>query len=160
MQTIEYLKKEKEKKQKKKKKSTNVFHVGLLNTNMAFPQIFSNFFGVVVPGREANTNFVQVDETRFVTDIIAPQQISEIAFFLLPECPISEDCGVVLFYCVGDSWRYLGSLTQFNPSEIFPTGWPMNEDLLGVEMIQLGVSIERYDPFLLFVYLLLLLLLF
>uniref|UniRef100_A0A7S2V1Q5 Hikeshi-like domain-containing protein n=1 Tax=Fibrocapsa japonica TaxID=94617 RepID=A0A7S2V1Q5_9STRA len=109
--------------------------------------ITNDFFGLLVPGRPVQTAFRQILETKFVADILNPQEISDVCFFTLPNFVIPEGFSVILYYSPApfDNWSVLGALSTAKPSGVFRTGWATNESLRGASHLQLGVSIESVD---------------
>jgi hypothetical protein len=104
-------------------------------------------FGVVVPGRFPQTDFVTIDNTKCVTELHNPLGVNELTFFLLPNTPIPPGYGAVLYYSVPpfQNWEVLGCVFPDKPSGIFRTGWSTKEHMIGCPLVQLGVSIESYD---------------
>jgi hypothetical protein len=101
-------------------------------------------FGVVIPGRHIITDFKLVDNTKAVTLIQQPASIAELTFFLLPNTPIPDGYGAILYYSVPpfENWILLGAVYPSKPSGIFRTTWTTNEEVRNMPVAQLGVSIE------------------
>ena len=105
-------------------------------------------FGVIVPGRFPVTDFTPVSDTNCVCDIADPGSIPEITFYMQPSAlsMIPEGFGAVLYSSInGSDWELIGSIFAEKPSGTFRTGWTTNEDMIGVPVVQLGVSIEAID---------------
>lgn len=104
-------------------------------------------FGVVVPGRAVVIDWRPIDNAKFVTEIAAPAQVSDLTFFLLPNIVLPDGAGVVLYYSLPPftEWSVLGALTLEKPSGVFRTGWSTIEGITQMPVIQLGVSLESLD---------------
>ncbi|KAI8812357.1 hypothetical protein BJ742DRAFT_793870 [Cladochytrium replicatum] len=82
-------------------------------------------FGVVVAGRLVQTNFKQIDPTKYIFDLQDPQIINHIVVFLTGVEPFPPGYGATVhFYWPGtsSSWILLGVLTNDKPSAIFRLG--------------------------------------
>ena len=102
------------------------------------------YFGIVIPGRPVLTDFQALDNTKAATFIPSPTLVPELTFFLLPEAPIPQGYGAILYYSAPPytNWEIIGCVTLDKPSGNFRTGWTTKEELYGCEVLQLGVSIE------------------
>lgn len=81
-------------------------------------------FGVIVSGRLAQTDFVQVSETQFITTIPEADNIHHIVVFLTGIMPFPEGMGGQVFFSWPDpnappNWQPLGYITNMKPSAIF-----------------------------------------
>jgi len=58
-----------------------------------------------------------IDNAKFVTEVAAPAQISDLTFFLLPNIQLPVGAGVVLYYSLAPftEWSVLGALTLTKP---------------------------------------------
>jgi len=106
----------------------------------------SNIFGILAPGRPVQTEFFQTDPSKFMLIIQNPNEITDLVFFLLPNCPLPDGFGAVLYFSLdGTNWDLLGAVTPNKPSGVFRTGWPSNEQVTSSSTVQLGVSVEQLD---------------
>jgi hypothetical protein len=102
-----------------------------------------SLFGIVIPGRPLITEFHPISETKAVVPIIEPLTVTEITFFLLPSSPCPIGYGALLYFSINQqTWEILGDISLEKPSGVFRTGWPSNEQLIGVPVVYLGVSLE------------------
>ncbi len=74
-------------------------------------------FGVVCPGRPVIVEWQAIDNSKFVTEIVAPAQVTDLTFFLLPGISLPPGAGVVLYYALPPftDWSVLGALTLEKP---------------------------------------------
>jgi protein Hikeshi len=88
--------------------------------------------------------FRPIDESKCVTEVYAPTTVTDLTFFMFPTTPIPPGYGGVLYYSKPPytDWELLGCVSPEKPSGVFRTGWTTNEDMVGCEVVQLGVSIE------------------
>ncbi|OQR83460.1 hypothetical protein ACHHYP_14674 [Achlya hypogyna] len=104
-------------------------------------------FGMVIAGRPVVTDFAEISPTQYVVDVLYPQQVTDITFFLLPQSPVPPGYAAVLYFAVPhlQNWQLLGSVFAEKPSAIFRTSWPTHPDVANQPVLQLGVSIEPVD---------------
>jgi len=104
-------------------------------------------FGVVVPGRPLMSDFQAVNETKAVALLEHPTLVAELTFFLLPTTPVPPGYGAILYYAAPPftNWVLIGGVDPSKPSGIFRTGWPTNEELVGVGVVQLGIALEPLE---------------
>lgn len=79
-----------------------------------------------------------------MSELIAPTEVNEITFFMLPTTPIPAGYGAVLYYSVPPftSWMVIGAITPDKQSGTFRTGWTTSEAMRGCPIVHLGVSLE------------------
>eukprot|EP01071_Lankesteria_metandrocarpae_P012156 Lankesteria_metandrocarpae@DN5532_c0_g1_i1.p1 len=80
-------------------------------------------FGLVVPGREVEINFLQTEDLRWIVDVPQPGDIHELCLFL--QRPIGAPIGVYYSFPPFSAWEFLGVLTDARPSSFFSTGWSL-----------------------------------
>lgn len=80
-------------------------------------------FGIVVAGRLVQTDFKQVDSSRFVFDLANPEKINYFTVFLTGQQPFPENYGATVYYMGPQSgnitWKLLGYVSNDKPSAIF-----------------------------------------
>lgn len=113
-------------------------------------------FGVIVSGRLVQTNFQNIDNTKFVTIIPDADSINHIVVFLTGAQPFPDVLGGSVYFSWPDpnaapSWQLLGFITNLKPSAIFKISKlkPDPSNIVtpfGVQPIshvaQIGISIE------------------
>eukprot|EP00164_Ancoracysta_twista_P009585 GFYU01014232.1.p1 GENE.GFYU01014232.1~~GFYU01014232.1.p1 ORF type:complete len:179 (+),score=0.07 GFYU01014232.1:73-609(+) len=99
-------------------------------------------FACVVHGRPLLTNFQQMDQGRWVTQVTDIWSIHEVAFFLTGEQPLPEGFGVSLYlsFAPYTQWDFVGACSNLAPSAIVPLHKPALTDASAPA--QLGVSLE------------------
>lgn len=104
-------------------------------------------FGIVIPGRSLLTEFEAISETKYISFINDPINVSEITFFLIPSSPLPAGYGVILYYSLHpfQNWEIIGAIDPLKPSGTFRTGWPLKEEFRGATIVQLGIALETLD---------------
>lgn len=80
-------------------------------------------FGLIVAGRLVQTDFRQVNETKFVITIPDADNTNHIVVFMTGQIPFPEGMGGGVYFCwpnpAGPSWQLLGILSNEKPSAVF-----------------------------------------
>ena len=112
-------------------------------------------FGVIVSGRLVQTDFQNIDSSKFLTNIPDADSINHIVVFLTGAQPFPDGLGGSVYFSWPDpsaapSWQLLGFITNMKPSAIFKIS-KLKPDInsttpFGVQPIshvaQIGISIE------------------
>ena len=106
-------------------------------------------FGCIIPGRPLISDFIPIDNGKYMTEVPHPAGITDMTFFLFPTCNIiPPNYGAVIYFSTAPTfaqWELLGSLTLLKPSGTFRTGWSSREDILSSAVIRIGISIESIE---------------
>ncbi len=109
-------------------------------------------FGLIIPGKEVITNFIQADPsgTKYTLTVPFPSSpqnttnagesitsVSDVVFFLLPNITLPPNTGALIYWSAAanhettpsSSFELLGALTPTRTSSILRTGWSTNEPL-------------------------------
>jgi len=81
-------------------------------------------FGLIVSGRLVQTNFEQIGETRFVTNVTEADDINHVVVFLTGSQPFPNEMGGAVYFSWpspdgAPMWHYLGAISNSKPSAIF-----------------------------------------
>eukprot|EP00919_Chromeraceae_sp_WS-2016_P017662 GHVR01042004.1.p1 GENE.GHVR01042004.1~~GHVR01042004.1.p1 ORF type:complete len:177 (+),score=26.95 GHVR01042004.1:26-556(+) len=101
-------------------------------------------FGLVIPGRPfiAVTTEDAPGSNRWIVDVSAPGEISEISVFLT-QALVRGDIGVGIYFSFTcDSWEFLGVITNTRPSDIYSTGWSLRPDIYQLPATRIGFMVE------------------
>jgi hypothetical protein len=77
---------------------------------------------------------------KYMAEIPAPREVSELSVFLLPGIAFPPDKGVVIFYATPpfEQWTTLGTLYAARPSAVFRTGWSTNAEFATAVTVQVS----------------------
>ncbi|XP_077548920.1 protein OPI10 homolog [Haemaphysalis longicornis] len=114
-----------------------------------------SIFGAIVTGRMVQTDFQNVDQTKFLINIPDPDSINHIVVFLTGAQPFPDGFGGSVYFCwpspdaVGN-WQLLGFISNTKPSAIFRISKHKTESTQlhafsahGFSSVaQLGISVE------------------
>ncbi|KAG8185888.1 hypothetical protein JTE90_028889 [Oedothorax gibbosus] len=112
-------------------------------------------FAMIVAGRLVQTDFENIDTTKFMTNIVDADNINHIVVFLTGAQPFPDGLGGSVYFSWPDpsaapSWQLLGFISNAKPSAIFKISKlksdPTTTTPFGIQPIshvaQLGISIE------------------
>lgn len=106
-----------------------------------------SMFGVICAGREAQTDFQQVDSNKYGIQIQNGGSVNHIVVFLLPGATLDPTVAAsVYFQLPGTDFQLLGALSSNKPSAIFKlknTGSLVNDTLDPDEMVDEGATQEQ-----------------
>ncbi|XP_032676528.1 protein OPI10 homolog [Odontomachus brunneus] len=115
--------------------------------------------GILVAGRLVQTNFQQVGENQFLTNVPDADNINHIVVFLTGTVPFPDGMGGAVYFSWPDpsappNWQFLGYISNIKPSAIFKISTlkknhefeNSNLGIFGIGKIshvaQIGVSVE------------------
>lgn len=119
-----------------------------------------NAFGIIVAGRMVQTEFQQLDESKFLVTIPDAATINHIVVFLTGAQPFPDLIGGAVYFSWPDpsappTWQYLGFISNEKPSAIFKiaklkqdgiSNNPFSSSPFGIQVVphvaQIGISIE------------------
>ena len=107
-------------------------------------------FVLVVPGRHLVDELEVIDSTSCGIDVEYPQTISEVVLSLLPNSPVPEGYGAVLYYSIPpydenntlDNFQVLGAVTWEKPSGIFRTAFNTLENIGSLANVRFIINVE------------------
>lgn len=81
-------------------------------------------FGMIVSGRLVQTQFEQINETKFITTILEADNVNHIVVFLTGVMPFPEGTAGQVYFSWPDplappNWQLLGHISNNKPSAIF-----------------------------------------
>lgn len=84
----------------------------------------SSCFGLIVSGRLVQTDFQQIDENKFLINILDADNINYLVTFLVGTVPLAPGMAAGVYFSWPDpinpsKWQYLGYISNSKPSAIF-----------------------------------------
>jgi len=105
---------------------------------------YEKLFGLLIPGQIPILDFEMVNGM-LVCNLLNPASVTTICFFQNVSLP--EGYAGALYYSIPpfENLQFIGAIANTRPSDIFTTGFALNPDVNGLEVIKLVIKVEPLE---------------